>query len=246
MPEGPSLVLLREAIQSFIGNRIVDAQVNSPKLSRADIIGRKIMDIRTWGKHLLIDLPDFTIRIHLMMFGSYRINDTKENAVPKLALYFTKDRSITFYACAIKRIDGSPDELYDWEADVLSPRWNVRKAMKKLRLDPDVPICDALLDQQVFAGVGNIIKNEVLFRVRVHPLSRTGSLPDRKKRQIVHEAALYSAQFLEWKRAGQLKKNWLVYTKKKCPRDGHPIVKKYLGNTRRRTFYCETCQQLYR
>ena len=30
-------------------------------------------------------------------------------------------------------------------------------------------VCDALLDQTVFAGVGNIIKNEVLFRTGVHP-----------------------------------------------------------------------------
>ncbi|MER3465444.1 MAG: endonuclease, partial [Chitinophagaceae bacterium] len=38
---------------------------------------------------------------------------------------------------------------------------------------------DALLDQEIFSGVGNIIKNEVLYRIEVHPLSTIGALPLR-------------------------------------------------------------------
>jgi hypothetical protein len=49
---------------------------------------------------------------------------------------------------------------------------------------PDALVCDALLDQNVFAGVGNIIKNEVLFRIRVHPLSKLGALPAHKLRAL--------------------------------------------------------------
>ena len=40
-----------------------------------------------------------------------------------------------------------------------------------------VTTADALLDQDVFAGAGNIIKNEVLHRIRVHPESPVGRLP---------------------------------------------------------------------
>jgi len=245
MPEGPSLVILKESIQPFMGIKITDATIKSNDISAEEIVGKKITDVKTWGKHLLLCLPDFTIRIHLMMFGSYRINEGRPNASPKLALHFTRGRSLSFYACAIQRIDDSLTTIYDWEADVMSPHWNVRKAMKKLRAQPTMLICDVLLDQQIFSGVGNIIKNEVLFRARVHPLSKTGEIPDQKKRQLIREASSYSFQFLEWKLAGQLKKHWLVYTKKICPRDGHPIVKTYPGNTRRRTYYCETCQRQY-
>ncbi len=67
-----------------------------------------------------------------------------------------------------------------------------RAARHKLRAMPDTLVCDALLDQNVFAGVGNIIKNEVLFRIGVHPLSTIGGLPVAKLQAMVREARVCS------------------------------------------------------
>jgi endonuclease VIII len=245
MPEGPSLIILKESIQSFIGSKIVDVKGTSTKIAPTDLVGKQIVDVKTWGKHLLLCLPDFTIRIHLLMFGFYRINEEKENASPKLQLFFSRKRLLAFYASAIERIDAPLDNVYDWEAAVMNVTWNNGKAIKKLKQVPDVFVCDALLDQQIFSGVGNIIKNEVLFRIRVHPLSKIGKLPSRKRTQLVKETVRYSYQFLKWKQKEQLKKNWLAHTKKICPRDHHAIVKEYLGKSRRRSFYCNVCQRLY-
>ena len=104
---------------------------------------------------------------------------------------------------------------------------------------------DALLDQNIFSGVGNIIKNEVLYRIKVHPGSLIGALPPRKLTEMINEAVVYSYEFLAWKREYVLKKNWKVHTKKTCPRDGTKIQKEYLGKTNRRTFFCPSCQHLY-
>jgi endonuclease VIII len=245
MPEGPSLVILKDEIKSFVDSKVVDAKVNSKNIACTDIVGKKITAIKTWGKHLLLCLPDFTIRIHLLMFGSYRINEEKDNAIPRLQLFFARKRSIAFYACAVRRIDEPLDIIYDWEADVMNVNWNNRKALKKLRQIPETLVCDALLDQQIFSGVGNIIKNEVLFRIRVHPLSKLGKLPAQKLRQLVEETVRYCYQFFEWKKRGQLKRNWLAHTKKICPRDHVQFIKEHLGKSRRRTFYCDVCQRLY-
>ena len=106
-------------------------------------------------------------------------------------------------------------------------------------------VCDALLDQEIFAGVGNIIKNEVLFRIRLHPLSTIGALSAPKLRQLVEQARQYSFDFLEWKKAFVLKKNWLAHTKSTCPRCQLPFKKSRLGKFPRRSFYCERCQKLY-
>ena len=111
--------------------------------------------------------------------------------------------------------------------------------------EPDMAVCDALLDQGVFAGVGNIIKNEVLFRIRVHPLSTVGALPDAKLRELVREARNYCFDFLEWKKAFVLRKHWLAHTKRTCPRCHIPFHKGHLGVTDRRSFWCEGCQVLY-
>jgi endonuclease-8 len=67
-------------------------------------------------------------------------------------------------------------------------------------------ICDVLLEQDIFAGVGNIIKNEVLYRVRVHPESLVGNIPPAKITSIIKEARQYSFDFLEWKRLYVLRK----------------------------------------
>jgi endonuclease VIII len=106
-------------------------------------------------------------------------------------------------------------------------------------------VCDALLDQDLFAGVGNIIKNEVLFRIRVHPLSTVGALPAAKQRELVTEARNYSFDFYEWKKQYVLKKHWLAHTRRTCPRCQVPLQKDHLGKTHRRTFYCTNCQLLY-
>ena len=110
----------------------------------------------------------------------------------------------------------------------------------------DVLAADALLNQDIFAGVGNIIKNEVLFRIRVHPKSRIGALPPRKLTQLIREARNYSFDFLAWKKAFELRKHWLAHTKKICPRCHIPFIKeRHLGKAKRRAFYCESCQVLY-
>ena len=71
-------------------------------------------------------------------------------------------------------------------------------------------MCDALLDQDVFAGVGNIIKNEVLYRIGVHPATTIGALPPRKLGEMIKQARLYSFDFLEWKKQYVLRQHWLA------------------------------------
>ena len=107
-------------------------------------------------------------------------------------------------------------------------------------------VTDALLDQTIFAGVGNIIKNEVLYRIKVHPKSPVGALPTAKLTEMIKEARNYSFDFLQWKREYTLRKHWLAHTKKTCSRDGDKIIKEYLGKTQRRTFFCNTCQVQYK
>lgn len=242
MPEGPSLVILKEAVQPFKGKKVIGVSGNT-KMDKDRMLNQKVVDFKTWGKHFLICFEHFTIRIHLMMFGSYRINERKDSPA-RLSLQFDSGE-LNFYTCSVLEIDEPLDEVYDWKADVMSDSWDAKAARKKLKELPGMLVCDALLNQQVFAGVGNIIKNEVLFRIKVHPATPVGDLPPRKLTELIKEARNYSFDFLVWKKAYELKKHWLAHTKRICPRDGSPIVKEYLGKTNRRTFFCNTCQVKY-
>lgn len=244
MPEGPSIIILKEAVSRFKGKVIRHAEGTTRKIDLTELREKRILDFKSWGKHFLICLPGFTIRIHLLMFGSYRINETKD-CNPRLSLHFANDEVINFYACAIQRIDIPLDNVYDWTSDVMNKNFSTRKANAKLRALPQTLACDAILDQEIFAGAGNIFKNEVLFRIRTHPMSRLGALPDTKRQELVREVVRYGKDFLKWKKAFVLKKHWQAHTKRTCPRDGNKLTKAYLGRTNRRTFFCEVCQKLY-
>lgn len=243
MPEGPSIVILKEEVQSFKGKKITSVQGNS-KLDIQRLSGKKIIDFKSWGKHFLICLDDFTVRIHFMLFGSYRINDKKES-VPRLRLIFKKGE-INFYACSVKFIEENLDGVYDWTSDVMNPEWDPAAAKRKLKEKPEMLVCDALLDQNIFAGVGNIIKNEVLFKTHVQPEARIGDLPAKKINELVKDSRDYSFQFLDWKKQHVLRKHWLAHTKKICPECKFPFTKKHCGKTNRRSFFCADCQQLYK
>ena len=234
MPEGPSIVILKEAVEPFAGKTILEISGNS-KIDQQRLCNKKIEAFRSWGKHFLICFDNFTVRIHFLLFGSYLINETKDRAV-RLALTFDNGQ-LNFYACAIKIIEEPIDEVYDWTADVMNDAWDPKKAVSKLRQQKKTLICDALLDQDIFSGVGNIIKNEVLYRVEVHPESVVSALPLAKIRQTVTEARNYSFEFLEWKKKFELKKHWLAHTKKTCVRCSVPLIKKYTGTRKRRSFF---------
>jgi endonuclease-8 len=242
MPEGPSLVILKEAILKFKGRKVLAAN-GYAKLDFKRLENKKIVDIQTWGKHLLLIFDKFFVRIHLLMFGSYRINEVKETN-PKLHMEFSKGEELNFYACSVKIVEGAPDDVYDWSADIMSPEWSTAKAVKKLKASPEMLACDALLDQTIFSGSGNIVKNEVLWRMKLHPLSVMGAMTPKQLTQLAEAAHEYAFDFLEWKKQGILKKQWKAHTKKKCRRCDLPLEKEYLGKTKRRTFYCEHCQVL--
>lgn len=242
MPEGPSIVILKEEVQPFKGKKIIGVSGNS-KVDYQQLENKTIIDFKSWGKHFLVCCKGVTLRVHFMLFGSYRINEKKE-LTPRISLQFDSGE-INFYTSSLKIFNEDPGEIYDWSADVMNDNWNASQARKKLKAIPDTVVVDALLDQNIFAGVGNIIKNEVLWRIKVHPKTTIGNLPPKKINELIKEARNYSFDFLKWKKAYVLKKHWCIHTKKICPRCNIPAHKEYVGKTNRRTFFCNNCQELY-
>ena len=243
MPEGPSIVLLKEAVAKFEGEKVIAVGGNS-KIDKAQMLNQEILKFKSWGKHFLICFNGFTVRIHLLLFGSYRIDEKKES--PERLSFSFSNGELNFYACSVKIIEGNIEDVYDFTSDVMNDEWDAKAAKKKLMLKPKTLICDALLDQQIFSGVGNIIKNEVLYRVKVHPGSEIGEIPSLKINELIAEARNYSFDFLGWKRDFVLKKHWLAHTQKICLRCNHPIIKEYTGLLKRRSFICTNCQKLYK
>ena len=243
MPEGPSIVLVKEAVAKFTGKKIITVSGNS-SIDQSILLNKKIMEFKSWGKHFLICFDGLTLKVHFLMFGSYTVDEKKPDRAIRLNLTF-ENGEINFYTCSLKYLEGDINTHYDWSTDVMNKEWDKKKAKAKLKGKPDALICDALLEQDIFAGVGNIIKNEILYRVRVHPESIVGKIPVTKITKLIEETRIYSFQFLEWKRNYELRNHWLAHTKKICLRCNLPIVKKQTGLKKRRSFICAHCQKLY-
>jgi endonuclease-8 len=242
MPEGPSIVILKEEVQQFTGQKVI-AITGNTKVDLMPFDQKDVIAFKSWGKHFLICFDNITIRTHFLLFGTYRINERKETPV-RLSLTFPEGE-VNFYSCSVKVLEGDINSHYDWTSDVMNDLWDPQAAFHKLEKVPKMMICDALLEQDIFSGVGNIIKNEVLYRVQVHPEALTGNIPHDKLYEIIAEARIYSFEFLEWKKKYELKKHWLAHTKKTCVRCNIPLNKKQTGVKKRRSFFCNNCQQQY-
>jgi endonuclease-8 len=241
--EGPSLVILAEDLQAFAGQTILAVDGNT-KIAKERLNGLTLQSIRSWGKHLLLDCGSLSIRIHFLMFGSFRINERKEGRIPRLSLEFLNGE-INFYSCSVRFIEAPLDSIYDWKADIMSPSWDGIRALKRIRQFPDAYVCDILMAQDIFAGLGNIIKNEVLFNLKLHPLSKVSALPRGMLKKMVQEARDYSLKFYAWKKEFQLKKHWLIYKKRMCPRCALPVELQKTGVGQRRSFFCNSCQKIF-
>lgn len=238
MPEGPSLVILKEKLLPFVGKKITEAY-GYAAIDYTAIENKKITNIRTWGKHLFICLPKTNIEIHLRMFGSYAINEKKVKKInPKLSLQFAVGE-INFYVSDVKLTTDL--KAFDPSADVMSPEWDPAAARKKLKAFPEM-ICDALLDQQLFSGVGNIIKNEVLWRAKIYPGTAIKNIKPAALTALLKAVVLYSFEFLDQKKTGMLSRNWKAYNQTTCSRCKAPIIKEMMGKGKRGTFYCKKCQ----
>jgi endonuclease-8 len=243
MPEGPSLIMLKERLLSFKGRQVTAASGYAKNVDPDMLKGNTLKDIKTWGKHLLLVFEGFALRVHMGLFGSYKINKpVKKNAA--LHLQFG-DEEINFSIVKVETIKESLNKVYDWSADIMSKKWDDDKAIKKLGEKPKLMICDALLDQHIFAGSGNIIKNESLFRARIHPESLCGKIPHDKLKELTKEVVQFSKEFLKYGKAHKLDERLEAYERDICPRNHIPFHKKDTGKTKRHSYYCDKCQVLY-
>jgi endonuclease-8 len=238
--EGPSLVIAKEELAPFRRKEILKVSATDKSLERK-LRGARFIGAESWGKHLILRFSTVNLRIHFLLFGSYRIDHPRPHRWPKLQLRFS-DHQVFFYSCSIKELPRKWRPLYDWSTDLMSPKWDAKKALKQLIQKENTQVADALLDQSIFSGLGNIMKNEILFRLRIHPETQLGSLSKARLRALVKEAENYSGLFYAWKKKNELKRHWQIMRKKICPRCGGKVRKRPTGKLQRLSHFCPRCQ----
>jgi endonuclease-8 len=129
--------------------------------------------------------------------------------------------------------------------DILAPELDEQAFLRRLRTDdPTRAIGDALLDQRVIAGIGNLWKAEGCFEAEIDPWRRTGDVSDEEALRIIHATR---PRMLQSARDGMQERFKVVYglTGRPCPRCGERsnIRACGQGDDNRTTYWCPRCQR---
>lgn len=241
MPEGPSILHLRDKLSPFIGKIVKDAGGYGP-METDWLLKKKLLDICTWGKHLLFLFKDGTVKVHLMLFGEIVVNERKK-VNPSFFMHFANGE-INGYVIKAEKLDQPPEQIYDWRTDILHKDFSAAYIKQKLKLLGSKTIDDVLMDQNVFTGVGNKIRNEALYRAGIHPLSIVGKIPAPKVSKLIKEVVAYAKIFYAQLTTTGENKSFSVYQQEYAA-DGSTVTMTVLKKSKRKIFFSEHKQQLY-
>lgn len=249
--EGPSLYLAKKQLKPFVGKQILSVSGNT-KIGKERLENLIVKDIFSWGKHLVFQFDSFAMRVHFMLYGTFEAvvdgkrvtGDYERTQTPRLSFTFSNG-SISMFNCSIKFIESqSAKKEYDFSKDIMSASFDKDKAYKRVQEQRDEEIADVLLDQEIFGGVGNIIKNEVLSLVYTNPKTTVDSLKPKKLKEIIGSTKDFSKQFYAWRKRFVLTKHLKIHRRSTCPHCGGKVTHEKTGKRQRWSHYCPLCQPL--
>ena len=182
MPEGDTVfrtaATLREAL---LGKTLTRCDVRVPRYATVDLSGQTVDEVISRGKHLFIRVAAASIHSHLKMDGSWRLS-TRGVPVHKIRILLRAGEvtaaGIDLGVLEILDRTTDQDVVAHLGPDLLGEDWNPQRAAANLVADPQRPLADALLDQRVMAGVGNVYCNELCFLFGRLPTSTVETVPD--------------------------------------------------------------------
>ena len=273
MPEGDTIFRAARTLhRALAGKAIVRFESAFPALNRIDddhpLAGRTVESVSSRGKHLLMALSgDLILRTHMRMNGSWHIYRPAERwrrperdmrvlvaAADIVAVGFNIPVAEFLSRAELAR----HAQLARLGPDLTAEDFDREEVLRRLRALADTAIADALLDQRAVAGIGNVLKSEVLFVSRVDPFAAVRQLSDETLSRIVDEGrrlmkmnvldrtATLSAA-IGRRTTGSLdpfQKLW-VYGRggRPCRKCGTSIRSRHTGADARLTYWCPACQK---
>jgi endonuclease-8 len=189
VPEGDTVWLTAHRLdQALTGRPLTIADFRVPALATVDLTGRSVTAVLARGKHILTRLDDdLTVHSHLRMDGSWYLSRT-DGPPPRRhpqhmirARLGNTDWLATGYRVHDLKVVSRADEaalVGHLGPDLLGPDWDPARAAANLRAHPELAIGEALLDQRMLAGIGNLYKCEVLFIERINPWTPIAAVAD--------------------------------------------------------------------
>lgn len=257
MPEGDTVHLAAERLDSALTGKILTkGELRVPRFATADLGGRRVLEVVARGKHLLFRFDDgITLHTHFKMEGTWHIYKPGQRwrgpAFQVRALLDAGDAVAVGFRLGITELveTAREEEIVGYLGpDPLGEDWDVDEVLLRLESHPDTPIGDALIDQSVIAGPGNIYRCEVCFLRGLHPSTRVRDVDDLRA-SVDLLARLMAANRTTGMQittgdARPGRTHW-VYGRggEPCRRCGTPIERQAPATTFERvTYRCPNCQ----
>lgn len=263
MPEGDTIHRAATRLKAVLHDqRIIIAESNWLGQSANSLTGRKIKNVEARGKHLLVLLDDErVIHSHMGMTGSwhiYRPAEPWQKPAYRAALFlecesvcvvcFTPKLLEILTPAALRR----HDYLNRLGPDLLASAPPDHEVLARFRQSNKAAIGEAMLNQTIISGIGNVYKSEILFILQLHPRTLVSDLPDEMLLQITRKASELMARNLTGRprttRYSLDGGRFHVYGRsgESCYTCGATIKLIRQGDLGRTTYFCPQCQNLVR
>jgi endonuclease VIII len=213
--------------------------------------GTTIESVEAVGKHLLVTFGDrVVLQTHLRMTGSWHLYATGERWRKPAHLMRARIGvdgwdAVCFSAPVVRTHLGeaaAADSVAHLGPDLCQPDVDLDVAVARMAAlcDADTSIADALLDQRVASGIGNVYKSEVLWAHRVDPFIPVAAVDDERRRALLRTASQLLRANLSTTRRTTVPGGLAVYGKvrRPCRRCGTPIRSRRQGPQARSTYWC--------
>jgi endonuclease VIII len=254
MPEGDTVHYAANRIRPVLAGHVPDEIATPhPRFARARwperLAGREVTSVDAHGKHLFIRFDgDLAIHSHLRMTGRWRVRDAGGFRPRVTWLALRRDgREVLQLNGPVLELMTAGRTRFDQQLaalgpDILAPELDEARFLRRLREDdPTRPIGDALLDQRLIAGIGNLWKAEGCFEAGIDPWRPSGTVSDEEVLAIVHATRPRMQQSA---RDGNQTRHKRIYGRAgmPCPRCGGRIRSRGQWEDGRTTYWCPSCQ----
>jgi endonuclease VIII len=263
VPEGDTIAKAADALhRALAGQVIVRSDFRVPALATADLAGQTITEVVSRGKHVLIRTDaGLTVHTHLKMEGAWRLlpAERRPRDMRDEIRVVIQTGACTAVGSELGIVELIPTAeegrvVGHLGPDVLGEDWNEDEALRRLRADPRRRIADALLDQTVMAGLGNVYKSEICFLRGLDQVTPVGEVADLggivalARRLLLTNRTTGNQVTTGDPRRGR--RHW-VYGRggQPCRRCGTPVRRRIEhggedaeGTRERVTYWCPSCQ----
>jgi endonuclease-8 len=277
MPEGDTIFRTARNIgRALVGKPVTAFRSTFPWLMRFNddtpLSGQTVDGVEARGKWLLVRFSGGGILAsHLLMNGSWHIYRHGQRwQVPRVHMRIVianAEYEAVGFRVPVAKMHTAASLERDLrvalpENDVLRGEFDAAAALERLMARGGEAIADALLDQSVLAGVGNVFKSEICFVNGLHPFRKVGSLTRGEaaaaiacaqkllKANVLEDSGnmivTYRGQQRRTTHASDPGESLWVYGRagEACRRCGEVIRRRIQGVDARVTFWCPQCQAM--